>query len=187
MLKDSSVTDNDVLCWFAMSAPFQKELEAQRLLDKLSIENYVPMCYRVVVRNKKKRREWCPAIHNLIFVRSTRKVIQEAKTCYIPFLQYLTRQSGGRNLPIVVPDNQMQQFIQASSVEGKKLIYLTVDELGRLNQGVRVRVIGGPFDGVEGIFQRVKGCRSKRVVIWLQGIIAVVLAEIHPDLIELLE
>ena len=152
MLKDSIVTDNDVLCWFAMSAPVQKELEAQRLL-----------------------------------VRSTRKVIQEAKTCYIPFLQYLTRQSGGRNLPIVVPDNQMQQFIQASSVEGKKLIYLTVDELGRLNQGVRVRVIGGPFDGVEGIFQRVKGCRSKRVVIWLQGIIAVVLAEIHPDLIELLE
>ena len=114
-------------------------------------------------------------------------IVAVAGSICIPFLQYLTRQSGGRNLPIVVPDNQMQQFIQASSVEGKKLIYLTVDELGRLNQGVRVRVIGGSFDGVEGIFQRVKGCRSKRVVIRLQGIIAVVLAEIHPDLIELLE
>lgn len=175
------------LQWFAMRAPFHKEMEAQKLLDKLCIENFIPMCHKVVVRRGKKHREWVPAVHNLVFVRTTHSLIQRVKQADIPFLQYVTRPEAGRNIPIIVPDVQMAQFMAVARAEGEKLIYLTPDDLSHLGKGTRVRVLGGPFDGVEGIFLRVKGCRSRRVVLQIQGILAVALAEIETDLIEVLD
>ena len=48
--------DEENIVWFAMRAPFCKELEAKRLLDKQAIENFVPMCYKVFEKNNKKRK-----------------------------------------------------------------------------------------------------------------------------------
>ena len=92
---------------------------------------------------------------------------------------------AGKNSPIIVPDIQMQQFISVSRLHNERLIYLTPEEIN-LAKGTRVRVLGGPFDGVEGVFVKVRGCRSKRVVILMQGILAVVVAEVKPDLIEVI-
>ena len=185
MIGMMEVAENTV-CWFAMSAPYQKELEAQRLLERASIESFVPMCYKVMARNGKKHRAWLPAVSNLIFVRTTKPLIQETKR-HIPFLQYLTRPESGRNIPIIVPDDQMTQFIAVCRSREEKLVYLTGDEVSRLGKGTPVRILGGVFDGVKGSFVRMKGCRSKRVVVQVQGIVAVVLAEVQPDLIEVIE
>ena len=176
--------DEENIVWFAMRAPFCKELEAKRLLDKQAIENYVPMCYKVFEKNNKKRKELVPAVHNLIFVRTTRRIIRETKRT-VPFLQYITMPDAGKNSPIIVPDIQMQHFISVSRLHNDRLIYLTPEEIN-LAKGTRVRVLGGPFDGVEGVFVKVRGCRSKRVVILIQGILAVVVAEVKPDLIEVI-
>ena len=92
---------------------------------------------------------------------------------------------AGKNSPIIVPDIQMQQFISVSRLHNERLIYLTPEEIN-LAKGTRVRVLGGPFDGVEGAFVKVRGCRSKRVVILIQGILAVAVAEVKPDLIEVI-
>lgn len=56
-----------------------------------------------------------------------------------------------------------------------------------MKKGTRVRVCGGEFEGQEGIFVKVKGARDRRVVISIQGVIAVAIAAIHPDLIEVLD
>ena len=156
------------------------------MLEKSAIESFIPMAYKVVMRNGKKCRAWLPAVSNLIFVRTMRLVIQETKK-YIPFLQYLTRPEGGRNIPIIVPDGQMNQFIAVCRSREEKLVYLAGDEINRLGKGTRVRIIGGVFDGVEGTLVRVQGCRRRRVVVQVQGIVAVVLAEVEPDLIEVIE
>ncbi|HIY89274.1 MAG TPA: transcriptional regulator, partial [Candidatus Bacteroides pullicola] len=63
---------DDTKLWFAMSAPYQNELRVQRLLDKASIECFIPMCYKAILRNGKKYRVWQPAVSNLVFVRATR-------------------------------------------------------------------------------------------------------------------
>lgn len=49
-------------------------------------------------------------------------------------------------------------------------------------KGERVRVTGGLFEGVEGEFVRVKG--DRRVVVSIQGVMAIATAFIHPSLIE---
>jgi hypothetical protein len=50
-----------------------------------------------------------------------------------------------------------------------------------------VRVHGGIFNGTEGIFLKVQGKRSKRVVLLIDGVTAVVLSEINPGFIEIIE
>lgn len=172
------------IVWFAMCAPYCKELEAKQLLDSQAIETFVPMCYKVFVKNGKKKKELVPAVRNLLFVRTSWEVIREVKK-RILFLQYMTRPEAGKNIPIIVPDMQMQQFISVSRNYNEHLIYLTPEEIN-LSKGTRVRILGGPFDGVEGSFLKIKGCRSKRVVIQVQGIVAVAVAEVCPDLIEVI-
>lgn len=175
----------EIPVWFAMSAPFCRELKAQQLLDKRCIESFIPMRYDVVAKKGgKKSRELVPAIHNLLFVRTTRSIIQEMKR-EILFLQYLTQAERGKNIPIIVPERQMQQFIAVSETNNEQLIYLKPEEIN-LKRGTPVRIHGGAFDGVEGIFVKVKGIRSRRVVVLIKGVTAVVTAEIQSDLIEVL-
>jgi transcription antitermination factor NusG len=143
------------------------------------------MQYKVITRRDgKKSRELVPAISNLLFARATRPVIQEIKRG-VQFLQYRTCPENGKNVPIIVPDAQMRQFISVSETFNENLVYLKPEEIN-LKKGTRVRVIGGAFDGVEGIFVKVRGVRSKRVVVLVEGVTAVAVAEINADLIEIL-
>lgn len=177
--------DKENPVWFAMSAPYQKELEARDLLAKNAIESFIPMRYcMVATAGSKKERRLVPAIHNLIFARTTRRLIQKVKTGY-PYLQYKIRREDGQNIPIVVPERQMTQFISVCNTYNDDLIYLKPEEVN-LAKGTPVRIIGGTFDGMEGTFVKVKGARRKRVVVSLPGLAAVATAEIATDYIQVI-
>ncbi len=171
--------------WFALSAPYRNELKAKALLDEQGVENYLPMQHKIVTDKKgKKVRKLMPVVSNLLFAHTTRTHLQEIKTG-VHYLQYRTRVVNGRNVPIVVPDYQMKQFIAVCDTRNEQLIFLTPQEIN-LSKGTPVRVIGGMFDGVEGLFLKVKGVRSRRVVVQVDGI-AVATAEIEPQYIEVIQ
>ena len=177
--------ENDVV-WFAMSAPYSKELEAQILPQSYNIESFIPLCYKIIERKDGcKMRKLVPAIHNLIFVKTTRLIIQEIKQ-RISILQFLTKPENGRNVPIIVPERQMQQFITVCKSQNEDLTYLSPTEIN-LTKGTRVKIIGGPFDGVEGTFIKIKGYKKRRIVVSLLGIAAVATAEINPDYIQIIK
>ena len=155
-----------------MSAVFNRSLKAKDILDAVRVENFVPMRSVVEVCGRRRVRKSVPAIRNLIFVRTTPSSIRELKSRYL-FLQYLTHRVDGHTEPIVVPDEQMH------------LIYLQPEEV-RFGAGDRVRVRGGVFEGVEGVFVRVKGTRDKRVVVMLEGVAAVALVTLPVQLLEAL-
>lgn len=175
----------DSACWFAMRATYRRELKAKELMEKLAIEAFVPMRNVIRVKDGHKYKSPEPAVGSLIFVRSTKRVILEAKKS-IPFLQFMMKKENDMSVPIVVPDSQMEQFIRVTETMDKGLLFFSPEELD-LKKGVKVRIHGGLFDKIEGIFLKVKGARSKRVVILLQGVSAVATAEISPDLIEVIE
>ena len=159
------------LQWFAMSAT--------------GIECFIPMKYMAVTKcNGRKAKELVPAVHNLIFVHADKEQIQDIKKD-IPWLQWLTRSSDGRNIPIIVPDRDMEQFIQVTQDSNEKLVYLRPDEID-LRKGTPIRILGGPFNGIEGTFIKIQGHRNRRVVVMLKNI-GVAMAEVTPDLIEVLE
>ena len=176
----------ETLSWFAMSATFGRELKAKSYLEDHGLECFVPMKYDIVTdRRRCKSKQLVPAIHNLLFVHTTRERIQELKRG-LDYLQYLTHSIDGKNVPIIVPDGQMQQFIAVCNTYADSLVYLAPDEIN-LSEGTPVRIIGSAFDGVEGTFVKVKKKRKKRVVVLVRGIAAVMLAEFTDGYLQVLD
>lgn len=165
--------------WFAMRVTYHRELEAKRLLDERGVENFIPMKYEKSARTGRKRL--VPVIHNIIFVRTTASRIQELKkpTC-VPLLQYMMDQRLGKK--ITVPEKQMRQFIAVTGTYDETLRFFGPSEIN-FTKAQKVRITGGMFEGCEGVFVKVKGSRAKKVVIEIQGIVAVALVSAHPDLV----
>lgn len=171
--------------WFAMRALFNHEMKIKAVLDSEGIENFLPT--RTVVRSVggKKVRAEVPAVSNLIFAYSTEKELKPIVDGY-RFFQFTYTKGCISNTPMVVPEKQMRDFLAlARTALTNKVLYFTVDEL-RVAKGTKIRIHGGALDGVEGQFMKVKGVRSKCIVVTLNGI-ASVAAEVHPDLVEVLE
>ena len=166
-----------------MRATYRRELDAVRLLESENLGCFVPMQYKISIRKGKKVRALVPVIHNLVFVHARPSDLKRVKS-QVSYLQYITDTRSGRK--IVVPDAEMQRFIAVAGSYNDHLLYFQPEELN-LSKGTKVRIIGGDFEGQEGVFLKVKGARDRRVVIQIQGVIAVAMATIHPDLIEVIK
>lgn len=177
----SANRNNDL--WFAMRVTYRREFKVKKILDDAGIENYLPVHETLRLKYHRKVKETVPVVRGLIFVRTSQPVLQEIKTG-LPFLQYIINKRTGDK--IVVPDAQMSRFIAVTSTGNEKLLYFADNELN-LTKGTRVRVTGGEFEGYEGIFLKVKGARDRRVVIEIEGVVAVALTTISPELIEVIQ
>ena len=169
--------------WYAMRATYRREPDAMRLLEKENLGCFVPMQYKINIKKGKKVRALVPVIHNLIFVHACPSEIKRVKS-QTTYLQYITDTRSGQK--IIIPDHDMQRFIAVAGTYNDHLMYFHPDELN-LSKGTKVRVTGGDFEGQEGIFLKVKGARDRRVVVEIQGVIAIAMATIHPDLIEVIK
>ena len=140
------------------------------------------MQYRREERHGVMIKRLVPSVHNLIFIHITPSKMKEYKmSTELPIRYIMSRGTDGTSKPITVPTREMENFIMVAGTYEEKLVYLNPDP-GDFAKGERVRVIGGPFEGAEGIFIRVKG--DRRVVINVEGIVAVATTFIHPSMIE---
>ena len=170
--------------WYVLRVTYQRELSTKEYLDKLNIENFVPI--QVVRRRNSKGRFYRAreaAVHNYIFIRSTKEIIDELKSFRLPALRYVMHQQNGENQFMVVPEAQMRNFIAVAGNTDEQVLFLSPEEVA-LSKGDRVRITGGVFEGVEGVFMRVKNSRERRVVVKIDGITAVATASIPSSLVE---
>ncbi len=159
--------DYDAVAWYVMRVTYQRELPVQAKLSASGIETFVP-----VGRVRRRNAEgvsvgWKtePLVHNYIFIRDSLRTIRGLKA-EIPHLRYMMgTDEEGLNRPQSVPDKQMQDFIKVVNTAGSK--FLT--ELPDLKKGDRVRVLVGPFEGVEGIFVMMPRRHENRVVVQIKG------------------
>ncbi|MBR2032476.1 MAG: UpxY family transcription antiterminator [Alistipes sp.] len=168
--------------WFAMRATYGRNLMAQRFLEMQKIESFVPMRKRTVKVGSRIKTELIPVVRDLIFVLGVREEVQEAKS-KIPYLHYITRPQEGRNTPVEVPLEQMQQFMAVCNEMDDKTEVLSGDEV-HFEVGERVRITGGAFSGCEGKLVKIEGKRSKRFVVAIEGVIAVSISGIKAENIE---
>ena len=165
--------------WYAIRVTYNRELKVKEELDGRGITNFVPMQYRREERNGVMVKRLVPSVHNLIFINLTPTEMKEYRQTTAMPVRYMMDPETRK--PITVPDNQMENFIKVAGTYEEKLIYLN-PEPGDFSNGERVRIIGGPFEGAEGIFVRIK--RDRRVLISIPGVVAVATTHVHLSMLE---
>ena len=172
--------------WYALGTSYCREQKLKAYFDGKGIETYVPMQYGFSEKDGKRKRVLKPAIHNLVFVKSTKE--------YIKSLKIIT--SGSSNAfrwlinpstkePITVPDNQMINFRKVCDMELDGITYFTSKDIEFFKKGDFVRVAGGPFEGVEGYLTRIH--KDRCVVVVVDGLAAVATTFVHPSMLEKVE
>ena len=164
-----------------MRVSYSRELTLKAILDKEKIENFIPMRYGYIMKNGKRVRKLLPAIHNLVFIHSTRKridVLKEELEVSMPIRFIMNRE---RCLPVVIPEVQMRSFILVAGSYDEAILYVEPAEL-HLVKGQKVRITGGVFEGVVGEFVRIR--HDRRVVVNIEGVMAIATTFIHSSLIE---
>jgi len=160
-----------------MRATYGRNLMAQRLLEVQDIESFVPMRKCTTKVGHHIKTNLIPIVRDLIFVLGERDAIQKAKD-KIPYLHYITRPCEGRNTPVEVPKEQMEQFITVcNGLDNNAEIIESVD----FSIGERVRIARGSFKNCEGILTKVEGRRSKRFVVAIDSVIAISISGIQAE------
>ena len=170
----------DPKMWFPMRVTYQREMKVKAELDRLGIENFVPMRYKVVERQNdgdtELRRVLVPAINNLIFVRSTQERLSELKQTnevLEPLRYMMDRTASLEHAIMTVADREMENFMRVASRTDDSVMFLD-NETVVGKEGKRVEIMGGAFEGVTGVIRRVKRC--KRVVVEIEGVASVAIA-----------
>ena len=83
--------------------------------------------------------------------------------------------------PVVIPDAQMRSFILVAGSYDAAVLYIESTELN-LVKGQKVRITDGVFKGVIGEFVRIR--HDRRVVVNIEGVMAIATTFIPPSLVE---
>lgn len=181
------VSETDI-AWYAMSATYRSELKIHSDLQSRGVECYLPLQTVEKEHRGKKIKVRVPLVSNLIFLHSSRQAIRQLKLS-IPHLQYkILRETGCLPRPITVPDRDMLNFIKATGgFDGVQVSVLRDGTLSAaaIPAGIRVRVTGGPMDGLEGTLVKTTGRKNHSLVVTLDKLCSIQLV-IPRSLVELL-
>jgi transcription antitermination factor NusG len=141
------------ISWFVVITRWGQWKKISERLTALRIRHFIPSSYNTLVffRTEKKRA--------LDLVNAG-----EVKGRFIV--------DHGTRAILEVPDKQMEDFIRVCEAHHEDTMVHRLDEV-ELLKGTRVRVSGGQLDGVEGVVAKVKGFRSKRLIITVQNVLTV--------------
>ena len=185
--RDTSMC-GDPKTWFPMRVTYHREMKVKVELDRLGIENFVPMRYKVVESQNggdtELRRVLVPAISNLIFVRSTQERMSKLKRrneVLEPLRYMMDHTATGEHTIMTVADREMENFMRVASRTDDSVIFLD-NETVVGKEGKCVEIMGGAFEGVVGVIRRVKRC--KRVVVELEGIASVAIAYVPAGMLK---
>ena len=190
---DDSMGRDTTMCgdpktWFPMRVTYQREMKVKAELDRLGIENFVPMRYKVMESqndgDSELRRMLVPAINNLIFVRSTKERVSELKRTnevLEPLRYMMDRTASCEHTIMTVADREMENFMRVASRTDDSVMFLD-EETVVGKEGKRVEIMGGAFEGVTGVIRRVKRC--KRVVVEIEGVASVAIAYVRAELLK---
>lgn len=150
---------NDEPQWFVIKVS-HKEQKAIDVFDRAGIDTFCPMTKADITVRGEKTIVRRPLIANTIFAYGAFSKINSVKSSN-PFITYSYAKSGSTYRILHVPDHEMKMFIDSATKMENDITYYRPDEVN-LKKGDKVRIVGGLFDGYEGVLLKAKG-RAKRV------------------------
>jgi len=169
------------IAWYPIRVTYGRVLLLKKILDAKQIKCFVPLILKTKLVKDKPVAKWVPAISNYIFIYTNKTTLAAFKNEMEEVIPIRFLMDRVTNTPRTIPTPEMESFILVSGSLNEQLVYISPTEC-KLQKGDKVRIIDGPFKGVIGIFVRIKG--DRRVVVCIEGIVAVATTFIHPSLIE---
>lgn len=170
--------------WYSLGclSPRQ-EIKIRDEARKAGFDAFVPLCYEVKTIRGQKQRKLIPALSGLIFAKGELEALKAytQESAYPVFIRKST--FSNREDYLVIPTKAMEDFIAITQHREEHVSYFRPEEI-RLQEGDRIRIKGGFYDGREGIIMRIKGKRNRHLVVQIPGFL-VAAVELSPQMIEL--
>lgn len=172
--------------WFAMRDLTRPNAlnPAYIMLAGRQFEVFTPMTRRVAIRHGRRVNQEVPFMHDLLFVRSSRQqldpVVERTATLQYRFV------CGGFCEPMVVPDADMERFINAVRSAQTPPRYFRPDEITPAMYGRRVRIVGGHLLGYEGYLLSIRGSKYRRLLVELPNLLKAAV-NVQDEMIEIID
>ena len=163
--------------WFVLRVSYGRIIKAKTFVEAKGLECYVPLRYKEVRKQGKKRIITEPLLPSFLFVHATAEQVEtlihdnkvvanESRALLSYYFDHtIHRQdNSNRNPPLTIRDEAMNNFIRLNSIKNPYVIPVTSNNV-QFKLGDNVVVIEGEFKGVHGRVARIAG--QQRVIVEL--------------------
>lgn len=178
--------------WYVLKSP-SLALSVRDDLKKAGLKFFLPTRTVLVPMGGKTVRVEKPLAFNLVFVSTDIETLHTFKSqhpdrrLHIAYQRPLSYQQGDYVPPLVVPDREMEMFINAvGTYRDAEIPYMKPSEVD-LEKGDIVRIVAGPFNGIEGVLLSQQGKEGGRVLVNVSNVIAVPTLHIEPEYLQVLQ
>ena len=163
--------------WFVLRVSYGRIIKAKAFVESKGLECYVPLKYKEIKKQGKKRIISTPLLPSFIFVYATavqveallhdnKVVTNESRALLSYYFDHTSQRQDNpdRNPPLTIRDEAMNNFIRLTSIKNPHIIPVTSNNI-QFKLGDNVVVTIGEFKGIHGRVARIAG--QQRVVVEL--------------------
>lgn len=163
--------------WFVLRVSYGRIIKAKAYVETKGFECYVPMRYKEVKKQGKKRIITEPLLPSFLFVHATAEQVEtllyeikvstnESRNLLSYYFDHTSQRQDNpdRNPPLTICDEAMNNFIRLTSIKNPHIIPVTT-EIIQYKLGDIVIVTEGDFKDIHGRVARIAG--QQRVIVEL--------------------
>ena len=163
--------------WFVLRVSYGRIDKAKTYVEAKGMECYVPLQYKEVRKQGKKRIITTTLLPSFIFVHATAEQVEallhdnkvvanESRALLSYYFDHTIHRQDHPDLnpPLIIRDEAMNNFIRLTSIKNPHIIHVTSNNI-QFKLGDNVVVTEGEFKGIHGRVARIAG--QQRVVVEL--------------------
>ena len=163
--------------WFVLRVSYGRIIKAKAFVEAKGLECYVPLQYKEVRKQGKKRIITEPLLPSFLFVHVTAEQVEtliydnkvvtnESRALLSYYFDHTIHHQDNPycNPPLTIQNEAMNNFISLTSIKNPHIIPITSDNI-QFKLGDNVVVTEGKFKGIHGRVARIAG--QQRVIVEL--------------------
>ena len=163
--------------WFVLRVSYGRIIKAKAFVEAKGFECYVPMRYKEIKKQGKKRIITEPLLPSFLFVHVTAEQVEtlihdnkvvtnESRALLSYYFDHTSHRQDNPycNPPLTIKNEAMNNFIRLTSIKNPHIIPITSDNI-QFKLGDNVVVTEGKFKGIHGRVARIAG--QQRVIVEL--------------------
>ena len=163
--------------WFVLRVTYGRIIKAQTFVEAKGLECYVPLHYKEILKQGKRRIITEPLIPSFLFVHASAEqvdsLLQDKSIKPLENIALLSyyydhtshcENSPTKNPPLVISDAAMDNFIRLTSIHNPHIIPVTSENI-KYKLGDEVVITDGEFKDIRGRVARIAG--QQRVLVEL--------------------